>query len=133
MMSPKTSFFLYFTLGALFVSVSADPKEEIKKPDKCSGAVRITKEITPPVLMSKVKPSFPKESLHKKRPGTPIIAEAVINETGIVICAKIIRSEHADLNASVLDAISKWKYKPALKSGKPVSVNFVVTVHIDVR
>ena len=51
---------------------------------------------------------------------------------GEVKCLRILRSVNSDLNPAVVNAISKWKYKPALRSGKPVSVYFTIVAHIDV-
>jgi protein TonB len=129
----KTMKIIIFLFMAADLVFSAESGTKNKKIDECSGAVRISKEIIQPEIISKTEPSFPKQSLKKVRRGTPIMVEAIITQTGTIACTKIIRSEHDDLNASVLEAIKKWKYKPAMKDGKPVAIYFVITVHIDVR
>lgn len=106
---------------------------QTNKSDQCSEAILVTKDMSSPILVDRVEPSYPKSALTKERTGSPIIVEAVITKEGTVACAKIIKSDHSDLSASVLEAISKWKYKPALKNGKPVPIRFTITIMIHVR
>ncbi len=59
-----------------------------------------------------------------------IVAETVVSTTGSIADACIVQSKHPELDASVINAIKQWKYKPALKNGQPVSVFVTITVRI---
>jgi TonB family protein len=107
---------------------------QTKPADPCTEAVIVTEDITPPVLIKRVEPDFYKDAEARKRVvGTPIIAEAVITKEGNIECAKIIRSNHPDFNKPFLEALGKWKYKPALKNGAPIAIRFTITSTIHVR
>ena len=104
-----------------------------KKTNECSGATRIGKGVSEPVLLSRIEPSFPKEVREKTIIGTPVIVEAIVTAKGEVTCTKILRSAGTELDASVLEAIKKWKYKPARKKGEAIAVYLTIVAHIDVR
>ena len=53
--------------------------------------------------------------------------QAIINESGDVEGAEILRGNPM-LDASAIEAVKKWKYKPATLNGKPVKVYFTVVV-----
>jgi TonB family protein len=51
----------------------------------------------------------------------------VISEEGKVIEPMIEDSSHRDFDSSTLNAIEKWRYKPATLGGKPVEQSMVET------
>ena len=95
--------------------------------------VRIDKSITPPALVKKVEPKFPTREKGEKLKGSIVILEAVVNRSGNVANIKVLRSVHPKFDEAVVAAVKQWKYKPASKKGKPISVYFVVTCNIDFR
>jgi periplasmic protein TonB len=44
----------------------------------------------------------------------------MVTEIGEVIGAKVIRSSRKEFEARAIEAVSKWKFHPATKDGKPV-------------
>lgn len=79
----------------------------------------------PPAPLKTVKPTYPNEL---KRDGVEGLAavSCVIDETGVVQSAKIVKSSNPGFERAALDAIVKWKFKPAKKDGKEVKVRVTI-------
>jgi TonB family protein len=86
--------------------------------------------ILPPQLLAKVRPEYP---LGARAAGVEgkVILEAIINTEGCVEEMKILRSI-PQLDEAAARAVCQWKYKPALKDGKPVRVYFTVIVDFSI-
>lgn len=78
-----------------------------------------------PAPTKTVKPNYPSEL---KREGVQGLAavSCVIDETGNVISSKVTKSSHPGFEKAALDAIEKWKFKPAKKDGKAVKVRVTI-------
>lgn len=73
-----------------------------------------------PVPIERPAPRY-SEDLRKKRIEGEVVAEFVIDIEGRVANATIIRSAHLALEAPALEAIRKWRFRPARKDGVPVA------------
>ncbi|WP_438482047.1 energy transducer TonB [Oleiharenicola lentus] len=51
-----------------------------------------------------------------------VLVEFIINANGDVIQTQVVRSSHREFEANALQAVSKWKFKPGRKGGRPVNV-----------
>lgn len=93
-----------------------------------------TKEIDPhpPKLIKKVNPVYPEEARKSKIQGIVLLG-VKIDEKGDIINVEVLRSESSLLNKPAVDAVKKWKYEPFYSKGKPVPVDFVVTVSFRLR
>ncbi len=91
------------------------------------GVFRVGGDVSEPVELSRAKPAYPEAALNKQRTLSPIMVMAVITETGTVVDPQIVSSEHPDLNAAVLEAVRKCRYKPARLHGKAVSAFLTFT------
>ena len=93
------------------------------------GVLRTGGAVGEPREVVHAKPVFTEEARSKRRRVfSPIVAMAVISESGAVVDPAIVSSAHPDLNPSVIAAMRQCRYEPALKNGKPVSVFLTVTV-----
>jgi periplasmic protein TonB len=52
----------------------------------------------------------------------------VVDETGEVLAAEVAKSSHDDFKGPALDAIRRWKFKPAKLDGKNVKVKVTIPV-----
>jgi protein TonB len=95
--------------------------------------IRIDNTVTQPVLIKKVEPKFPKSLEGKTIKAGIILLEAVVTDKGDVTKVKVLRSMHPLLDKEAVAAVKQWKYKPALKDGKPVSVYFTMKSIIHVK
>jgi len=78
----------------------------------------------PPEPIKHVQPEYPKEALEKGLEGR-VLVEAVIDENGNVIDARIEYSDNEIFNEAALAAMRKMKFKPAKLRGIPVKVRII--------
>jgi TonB family protein len=57
-----------------------------------------------------------------------VTVEAVIDEQGNVADARVVKGLPMGLDEKALEAVRTWKFKPATVGGKPMKVNYTVTV-----
>ncbi len=92
----------------------------------------IVSGVTPPVLLKRVEPDYPRTAIIKREEGI-VVLEAVITRNGDVEQVRTLRSDSALLENAAIHAVLQWKYKPALVQGRPVKVYFTVTVTFHIR
>lgn len=82
------------------------------------------------VMESKVSPVYPEHARADKAEGS-VILQAVISREGIVTQVELLRASQPDypgFEESAIEAVSQWRYEPALKDGEPVDVYFTIFV-----
>jgi len=89
--------------------------------------VRVRGTVVAPKLENKVEPFYPEEARKQRQEGVDIY-EAIISPTGCVREIRLLRGSHPLLDMVGMEAIARWRYKPALLDGKPVAVYLTVTV-----
>jgi TonB family protein len=82
-------------------------------------------DVVPPVAL---KPILPPTSPDGVTPH-PGLFEILIDETGRVRSASVRRSVTAQYDALVLRESAKWRFKPALRNGQPVSFRKLVEIY----
>ena len=99
--------------------------------EAASRALRINAEIKLPELVEKPEIRYPVELVDPKKRYVlqVLILEAVISETGAVSCVRILRGPRNKVSEFAIEGIRKWRYLPALKDGRPVSVFLAVTIN----
>jgi protein TonB len=97
--------------------------------DSDAAPLRVGGAVSAPVLERRVDPDVPPSARPLLRT-SPVVVEAVISAGGDVVSARILRSNPA-ADRAVLDALRRWKYRPAQLGGKPVAVYLTVTVRGD--
>lgn len=85
-------------------------------PDKAKP--RLTKA---PELVEFVEAAYPPAALAEGRPAT-VIMQIVISATGSVDDAQVVQGAGPEFDASALDAVRKFKFRPAEIDDKPASV-----------
>ena len=78
-------------------------------------------ELSAPSAMRKVDPAYPLELMRQNVGGT-VILYAVIRSDGTVGNIRVLRSVDERLDRYASQAIAKWQFEPARKSGSPVDV-----------
>ncbi len=89
--------------------------------------VRVGGNIRMPAKVRDVKPAFPAEAQAARIQGVVII-EALVDETGTVANARVLRSI-PQLDAAALGAVSQWQFTPTEVDGRRVPVVLTVTVN----
>src|ERR1044072_3810508 len=93
---------------------------------------RVGGGVEPPQVISRVQPVYPEVARLTRVQGV-VIVEAVIDEHGDVKQVRVLKGLPMGLDTAAVDAIRRWKFKPATFDGRPVSVYFTLTVNFKVQ
>jgi protein TonB len=72
-----------------------------------------------------VKPQYPAELRRDGVEGL-VAVSIVIDENGDVITSKVAKSSNKTFESFAIEAVNKWKFKPAKKDGKTVKVKVTI-------
>lgn len=121
---PRRSFAVASTLLLVFMSGAA--RTEKRTP------VHVTEGIVPPEIVEKARPAYPETAREEAVEGR-VILQIVVLEDGSVDAEQVQVLERPEPDPhgfapAAVEAVKKWKYKPATKDGKPVPVYVTVKV-----
>jgi TonB family protein len=84
-----------------------------------------------PVILSRVEPKYTELARRVHLEG-PMILQAIIDEQGRVVDARVLKGlsmgRSMGLEQEALDAVSRWRFRPATLHGRPVKVFYSLTV-----
>jgi TonB family protein len=83
--------------------------------------------VTPPEVVKKKNPKYTREAREAELEGL-VMVEADIGPDGCVHNARVLRPLGMGLDERAVDAVKKWKFKPAMKDGNPVWMQVTVEV-----
>ncbi len=92
------------------------------------GVYRIGGGVSAPVPIFKVEPEYSEEARKAKFQGT-VLLSIVVDETGKTRDIKVLRALGLGLDEKAIEAVMKWRFRPAYKDGKPVAVAANVEVN----
>jgi outer membrane biosynthesis protein TonB len=109
---------------------------------------KIGGDVSAPMLIRSVEPRFP-EAARRERLKAKVLVNMYIDRDGKPINVRSIRVTYlvnkghstasspdprvtTDLEASAVEAVGRYKFKPAMKSGKPVRVELNVEVPFEI-
>jgi periplasmic protein TonB len=84
--------------------------------------------VTPPQLVYKVDPEFSEEARHAKHQGVVVLIIEV-DASGNVRNVRVRQSLGLGLDEKAVDAVSHWRFRPAVLNGKPVTTEATVEVN----
>lgn len=92
----------------------------------------IAAQATVPVLVSRGPVEYPPDA-RTAGAEAMVILQAVIDETGAVTSAELVSAkggarEFTSMVNNALDAVRRWRYRPAVQDGRPVAAYFTVTI-----
>jgi periplasmic protein TonB len=88
---------------------------------------------SPPTPVGKIQPTYP-SSLLSKGVGGRVLVVCVVDEKGQVVSTSIRQSAgHPDLDKAAIAAVTKWKFKPATKAGRPTRASCTVPFNFEVK
>ncbi len=94
------------------------------------GAYRVGGGVSAPVILHQVDPEYSEEARKAKYSGT-VLLRIVVDPTGRVTKAEVVRSLGMGLDEKAIEAVNKWKFKPGTRNGSPVPV--LATVEVNFR
>jgi len=91
-----------------------------------------TKVDVNPVPVKTPPPEYP---YTMKREGTSgvVAVSIVVDEKGAVASCTVAKSSHTDFEGPAMDAVKKWKFKPAQKDGVPVKMKLTVPIRFNLE
>jgi TonB family protein len=92
--------------------------------------VKLRRTDTPPVATHWVEAEFSDQARRERFSGAVMIS-MIVNEEGMPTNLKVVRSVGHGLDEKALEAASQYRFKPALRDGKPVAVR--ITMEISFR
>lgn len=94
--------------------------------------LRVGGDVTRPEKISGPNPAYTEMARAARVTGTVII-DAIIDESGNVIKARVLKGLPMDLDRAAVEAIQNWKFKPATLHGRPVKVYYTLSVNFNVE
>ncbi|MGH9620670.1 MAG: energy transducer TonB [Bryobacteraceae bacterium] len=92
------------------------------------GVYQIGGDVSEPVLLVKVEPEYSEEARKAKYSGT-VMLSIIVDKNGLPRDIKVVRPLGLGLDQKAIEAVSKWRFKPAMKDGHPVAVQANVEVN----
>jgi TonB family protein len=89
-----------------------------------------------PKVRRRVEPRFPERARQAMagQHNVYVVVQAVISKTGCVRSLRLLeQSPYPDLNGAAAMALSQWTFTPGYFDGKPVDVQFTLTINFQVR
>jgi TonB family protein len=92
------------------------------------GSTSVQGAFTAPKVIYQVDPEFSEEARRAKHYGTVILVVDV-DPTGHAVNVRIARSLGLGLDERAVEAVSRWRFQPGMRSGKPVTVSATIEVN----
>jgi len=92
-----------------------------------AGGVLRAADLEPPVPVRTVAPDYPAEMRASNTSGLVVLA-CDIDDKGAVTGAKVTKTTNEAFNQAAVEAVGKWKFRPAQKDGKPVAIHISLPV-----
>ena len=94
------------------------------------GAYKIGRGVSAPSVLFKVEPEYSEDARKAKFQGT-VVLQVVVDEHGLPQQIKVTRPLGLGLDQKAIEAVTKWRFKPGMKDGKPVPV--LATIEVNFR
>lgn len=84
-------------------------------------------EVLEPKLIESTQPAYP-EMARKNRTQGVVVVDALIDERGVVQEVHVVRGQPDGLSEAAVAAVRTWRFEPATIEGKPVAVEYSLTI-----
>jgi TonB family protein len=114
-------------LTLLLLSMAAFQAPPVAQPDLPPGVVRVGNGVSAPIVLYKPQPTYTDQARDLGVAGE-VRLRCIINEDGVPTIVTVAKSLEASLDKSAMETVSKWRFKPGMKDGKPVAVQVLIDV-----
>lgn len=84
-------------------------------------------DLSGPAPLRKIDPKYPPTLINEHVEGE-VVLYAVIRRDGSVDSIQLVRGIDEQLDANAMNALSQWKFRPALRQGEPVELEAIVHI-----
>lgn len=84
-------------------------------------------KVEPPVPVRTVAPDYP-DDLRREGVAGVVVVECTIDTSGNVDAPAVQKSSNAAFEKPALEAIKKWKFKPARQDGNPIARKVTIPI-----
>ncbi|HEX4138000.1 MAG TPA: energy transducer TonB [Bryobacteraceae bacterium] len=92
------------------------------------GVFKVGGGVSAPVPIYKPDPEYSEEARKAKYSGTVLLA-VIVDVEGKARDIHVVKSLGMGLDEKAMEAVQKWKFKPAMKGGSPVNVHATIEVN----
>ena len=92
------------------------------------GVYKVGGDVSAPVLIHSVQPKLSEKARNAKVDGSALV-NLYVDVNGNPSHIRVIRGVGLDLDESAVEAVRRYKFKPAMKDGKPVMVEMNIEVN----
>jgi TonB family protein len=96
--------------------------------DPYPGAYRVGGDVIAPKAVYTPDPNYSKQARQAKYQGT-VVLWLVVDATGLPQNIRVQRALGMGLDEEAVKAVKRWRFKPAMRDGKPVPVMINVEVN----
>lgn len=86
----------------------------------------------PKVKQPQARPKYPRDMRRANISGS-VVVQFIVSKEGNVIDAKAVKSSHPEFIDAAVEAVSKWKYEPALKDGRAVNCRMMIPIQFNLN
>jgi protein TonB len=95
-----------------------------------TGRGQVHSDLSGPVPLHKVDPKYPPALIQARVEGE-VVLYAIIRKDGSVDSIQLVRGIEPQLDTNAMEALARWKFRPAERKGAPVELEAIV--HIPFR
>jgi TonB family protein len=92
------------------------------------GGLKVGGGVSEPGLLYAPNPYYSKDSRGVKYEGSCVL-RLVVDTEGRPNDIRVVRPLGHDLDEKAIETVKQWKFRPAMKDGKPVAVQIMIEVH----
>ncbi len=125
---------LLFCRVLLFAQTNPSAPEQKPEPpasygsgSASDGVFRVGGDVSAPKVLYQPDPEYSEEARKAKYGGTCILW-LIVGADGLTHDIRVARSLVLGLDEKAIEAVKRWKFEPAMKDGKPVSVQINISV-----
>ena len=96
------------------------------------GTLVLGGDVSAPTVIYRVEPEYSEEARRARYQGI-VVLQAVIRRDGQVDMIHLVRSLGFGLDQNAIEALKKWRFRPAMKDGMPVDSTLNIEVRFNLR
>jgi len=100
-------------------------------PEPAPGTFRIGGNVSAPVVLKQAEPEFSEQARKAKVNGN-VLVHLIVDERGLPQDIKVVRGIGMGLDENAVEAVKKYRFKPAMREGIPVKVEMNIQINFQI-